>query len=256
MSDEVAGYQDFEFDLPGALLANLIKILDKIQKVPLTPAFVAHIPEEQGIYQLFLDEEPIYVGKTDDKAGLYRRLSRHSRKILQRRGLDTSRVSFKAVRIYVFTAIDVEGDLIRHYGGVKGLGWNGSGFGSNDPGRERDTTKNKPDNFDYQYPADIDIPLELELPASAPASIFIEKLKEGLSYTVRAQRGSSGRAYHADIVNSTVSGLAAPFTVREIVAHITRQLPPGWQATKLLGYVILYKEEKDYPQAEIIARSE
>ena len=243
----IPGYEDFEFDLPGALLKNLVVILDGITKIPLTGAAASAVPEEQGVYQLFLDDEPVYVGKTDSEAGLQKRLTRHSRKIQQRQALDPARVQFKAVRIYVFTAMDVESDLIRHYGGVTGLAWNGSGFGSNDPGRNRDSTKNKPTNFDALFPIDIDRPFDTALPA-APARVFLQALNTRLPYTLRSER-------HADLNLAAIPSLAAPFTTRGAIAHVVAHLPPGWQATKLLGYVILYHETRAYPDSEVIARS-
>lgn len=150
------GYTEFEFDLPGALLTRLIEVLDALDAAPLDVANLLGIPEEQGVYQLLLDDRVVYIGKTDAEAGLHKRLSRHARKIIHRVGLDPRRVSFKTVRIFVFTAMDLESDLIRHYGGVKALDWNGSGFGSNDPGRERDTTKIDSKNYDATFPIDID----------------------------------------------------------------------------------------------------
>jgi len=251
----IAGYREFEFDLPDALLKNLVTILDGIQKEPLRETQVAEIPDEQGVYQLFLDEEPVYVGKTDADAGLFKRLSRHSKKILHRNNLDPDRVFFKAVRIFVFTAVDLETDLIRHYGGNTGLAWNGSGFGSNDPGRERDTTNNKPENFDFQYPIDIDKPLGIELPASDTAANILALLRNGTPYTIRAQRPARRKVFHPDLETTTIENLAGLSTTREIIQQLTSQLPAGWQATKLLGYVILYKERKDYPQSEVIAVS-
>lgn len=244
-------YTEFEFDLPDALLSNLVRILDKLEPAKLTPDNVKAIPDEQGIYQLFLDDAPVYVGKTDAQAGLNTRLSRHCRKILHRRSLDPERVSFRAVRIFVFTAVDMETDLIRHYGGVKGLAWNGSGFGSNDPGRKRDETRNKAGNFDYEYPADIDRTLEGDLAAGSAAEVW-DALNKRVPYTLRAQ----DKMRHADLKGSPVPELKAPFTARQAVRHVVKHLPAGWQATKLLGYVILYKERKDdYPQSEVIARS-
>lgn len=251
----IAGYREFEFDLPDALLKNLVAILDGIEETPLTEASVAEIPDEQGVYQLFLDEKPVYVGKTDADAGLFKRLGRHSRKIQQRKNLDPARVSFKAVRIFVFTAVDLETDLIKHYGGVGGLDWNGSGFGSNDPGRERDTTNNKPENFDYQYPIDIDCPLGVALPDSGTAAEILNQLRALVPYTIRAQR-KSPRKYHDDLENTKVTGVAVLATARDIVAHLTTQLPAGWQTTKLLGYIIMYKESgKIYPQSEVLAQT-
>ena len=68
---------------------------------------LAPIPEEQGIYELFLDDGSgprlVYVGKTDAEAGLLSRLTRHSKKIQHRIGLTPASVLFKAVRVFVFT---------------------------------------------------------------------------------------------------------------------------------------------------------
>lgn len=80
-----SGYVEFEFDLPGSLLRNLIEVLDQTIPEALTAGAVAKVPEEQGVYQLLLDERVVYVGKTDAEAGLNRRLARHARKVLHRR---------------------------------------------------------------------------------------------------------------------------------------------------------------------------
>jgi hypothetical protein len=250
-------YVEFEFDLPGALLTRLIDVLDGLDRAVLSSASLKDIPEEQGVYQLFLDGQLVYVGKTDAEAGLHRRLSRHSRKILHRVDLDPIRVSFKAVRIFVFTAMDLEADLIRHYGGVKKIDWNGSGFGSNDPGRERDTTKVKPENYDAKFPIDVDRKIEFSIDAGETAASAFGRLKDALPYTFRYQsKGRGSRKPHPDIENTPLTALAGPVTSRMAIVHIVKSLPPGWQATALLGYIILYKEApRDYPQSQIIARS-
>src|ERR1041385_6312831 len=134
----IAGYVDFEFDLPEALLAKLIEIFAGLNSAPLTAESIEPIPEAQGVYQLFLDGKLVYIGKTDAEAGLKKRLIRHSEKILHRTNLDPAKVSFKAVRIYVFTAVDLESQLIKHYNVISAVEWNASGFGANDPGRRRD----------------------------------------------------------------------------------------------------------------------
>ncbi len=255
MSDDVPGYAELEFDLPAALLQSLIGTLDRVKSVPLRAETAVALPEEQGVYQLFHDGVPVYVGKTDAKSGLMSRLLRHSRKTLHRRGLNPNLVSFKAIRVYVFTAVDIEGDLIRHYGGADGLVWNGSGFGSNDPGRERDTTRNKRKNFDYQYPIDIDQPIDFGLPARCTTAEALSSIKSKVPYTIRIQRAGGGRKLHADFEDADLICQTGLLTARTAIADVVRQLAPGWQATKLLGYVILYKEERTYPDAEVIARS-
>jgi hypothetical protein len=248
-------YAEFEFDLPGALLARLIKVLDELETAPLNNTNLLEVPEEQGVYQLLLDDRVVYVGKTDAEAGLHKRLGRHSRKIMHV-GLDPARVSFKAVRIFVFTAVDLESDLIRHYGGVKAIDWNGSGFGSNDPGRQRDTTKVDPRNYDAQFPIDIDRELGFAIDAEETAASALARLKDALPYTFRYQgSGGRNRKPHDDFDRTILSALSGPLTPRSAIRHVVAALPSGWQATALPGYTILYKEERDYPQAEVIAIS-
>lgn len=251
-----SGYVEFEFDLPGSLLRNLIEVLDQTAPEGLTASAVATVPEEQGVYQLLLDERVVYVGKTDAEAGLNRRLARHARKIHHRKNLDPSRVSFKAVRIFVFTAINLETALIRHYGGVRGLAWNGSGFGSNDPGRRRDRTVIDPSNYDAHYPIDIDRDLPFAIAIDELAASAVVRLKDALPYTFRYQSPDlGGRRPHEDFSQATLKATAGPTTARRVISEIVAALPTGWQATALPGYIILYKENETYPQSEIICRS-
>lgn len=249
------GYVEFEFDLPGALLARLLEEFERLQAAPLNADSLQVVQEEQGVYQLFLDDELVYVGKTDADAGLRKRLSRHAKKILHRANLEPDRVSFKAIRIYVFTALDLESELIKYYGGVGTIAWNGSGFGSNDPGRERDTTRVKDGNFDAQYPIDIDrnVPFAVEKGETVSAALL--RLKEVLPFTLRFEtRGGNSRRPHDDLVGTQLQALSGPVSVRNALEHIVTALPVGWQATALLGYVILYKEApKVYPQSQVVA---
>jgi hypothetical protein len=253
----MTAYVEFEFDLPGALLTRLIEVLDGLDRAALNSFSLEGIPEEQGVYQLFLDSRLVYVGKTDADAGLHRRLSRHARKILHRVNLEPERVSFKAVRIFVFTAMDLEANLIRHYGGVKNIEWNGSGFGSNDPGKKRDTTSVKPQNYDARFPIDIDRQIAFAVDANETAASALSRLKDALPYTFRYQgNGGSSRKAHPDMEATILTALAGPTTPRAALTHIVRALPSGWRATALPGYVILYKEgPRYYPQSQLIVSS-
>jgi hypothetical protein len=47
------GYGEFEFDLPSALLASLVRVFDKMKAAPLTTKSIDSVPNEQGVYQLF-----------------------------------------------------------------------------------------------------------------------------------------------------------------------------------------------------------
>ena len=251
------GYVDFEFDLPQALLEKLVKVFDQITAVNLHQANVKEIPEKQGVYQLFLDGRLVYVGKTDAEAGLRNRLFRHALKVQHRSNLEPGRVSLKAVRVYVFTAMDLEAELIRHYGGVKNLGWNGSGFGSNDPGKERDTTEVKATNYDAAFPIDIDKELEMSVAENEVAADVILKLKACLPYTLRFEnKGGRSRRPHIDFETTKVPSLVGPCTTRSILTHLIEYLPTGWHATALPGYVIVYKNDKRaFPSGSIIAES-
>lgn len=250
----MAGYREFEFDLPGALLTHLVRALDGLEAAPLDADGLAPVQEAQGVYQLFLDGQLVYIGKTDAEAGLLKRLTRHSCKTRHRQGLDPARVTYKAIRIFVFTAIDLETQLIRHYGGVAGTLWNGSGFGANDPGRNRDHSR--PGQYDTSYPIDIDRELEVNFGAAGNAAQVAQRVKDALPYTFRFEGAGSGRAAHPDLTGTPIVMPEGPWTARRSIAELVSQLPPGWQATRLSALIILYREHRDdYPQAAIIARS-
>lgn len=249
-----AGYTDFEFDLPDALLTHLIRVLDGLETAPLTSAHLAGVPDAQGVYQLLLDGEIVYIGKTDAEAGLRKRLERHAFKIQHRRNLDPSRVSFKAVRIFVFTAIDLETQLIKHYasGGTR---WNNRGFGANDPGRRRDMTRVKPTNFDAIYPIDLDWGLGIDFSDASTAGEVVARLKQALPYTFRYEL-EGGRRPAAELMETAVNIPGTATTARTVLTALIAQLPSGWQVTAFLHQILLYRETvDDYPDAEILGRS-
>jgi hypothetical protein len=257
------GFAEFEFDLAGALLSQVVNVLDNMESELLTTALVAEIPSEaQGVYQLFLDDQMVYIGKTDAEAGLSARLQRHAKKILHRRNFGKKKVSFRAVRISVFAAMDLETQLIKHYKGKGQLlvAWNNSGFGANDPGRNRETTNKHPLGFDSTYPIDIDIPLGIKR-GSHPVSEVLIKLKDMLPYCLRyeVEGKAGGQAFrtspHADQIKSVVSISKAKMTAREIITEIVRALPSGWQATAFVSHIILYKESVTYTHGDILATS-
>lgn len=253
----IEGFKEFEFDLPDALLTSLVGILDGMEGAPLTPANVVDIPEAQGVYQLLLDGQVVYIGKTDSDAGLRKRLERHAFTIDHRTNLSTSQVSFKAVRIFVFTAMDLESQLIKHYNRIAPVQWNNSGFGSNDPGRNRDHTDLKPQGFDALYPIDIDRPVELAIETPvAKATMVLGRLARQLPYTLRIEPAAKPkRAPHLDVQEADVNLNGVEWTTRGVILAVLAGLPPGWQATVLAGRIILYKEVHDYAWGTVIGRS-
>lgn len=252
----IPGFREFEFDLPDALLSHLAQAFDNMTGARLSPSNVGLIPEAQGVYQLSLSDHIVYVGKTDAEAGLKRRLQRHAWTIQHRKNLRPEDVSFKALRVFVFTAIDLETQLIHQYRRKGVVGWNNSGFGSNDPGRERDTTKAKPKGFDALYPVDFDRRVVLDVLDPLTAASVFTALKKVLPYTLRVQLASDRKKkFHPDIEACVVRLAGKTVTARSSIETVFKHMPPGWQATGLAGRVIIYKENREYPFGEVIARS-
>lgn len=224
-----------------------------MEAASLLPGNVAKLPEAQGVYQLLYRDEIVYVGKTDAEAGLRQRLGRHAWTVQHRCNLDVSRITFRALRVFVFTAVDLETQLIKHYGGEKKVSWNKSGFGSNDPGRERDTTKLKVGGFDEKFPVDLDREIILvSKDIKVAATEALQLLRGELPYTIRAE--SKGRKPHPEL-SATVSLSSGATTARGTLEAIVKVLPSGWQATLLPGRVILYHENREYSAGTVIART-
>lgn len=250
-------YAELEFDLAGALRDRLVQMFDSMPTAPLSrDAISASVPNQQGVYQIFHENELVYIGKTDAQSGLRSRLIRHSDKILHRVGLDPVSVSFKAIRLFVFTVMDLETELLQAHKPA----WNGRGFGSNDPGRERDTTRIKLVNFDAQYPIDIhceiDTALESGITMSAESALAAVQLN--VPWKLRRQNlGGRSRRCHVELEGSGVILSGNSQTAWDLISEIVGQLPAGWQATALKSHVILYKEgPKDYPDPLAVALSE
>lgn len=254
------GFAEFEFDLPTALQAELIRLLDAMDTGLLDKDTTEAVPEAQGVYQLFYDDRLVYIGKTDAEAGLRTRLSRHANKVMHRPNL-IGGVRFKAVRIMVFTALDLETQLIKHYRGLNvpdAVEWNGSGFGSNDPGRQRETTNKSPEGFDAKFPISIDLAVDLLPLGAISVSTALTKLKSVLPYTLRYEtlRNSKGRAQagqpHPDLIAAKVNISRGAQTVRKLMRLICVALGPHWQATAFVSHVILYKEKQPYKFGNVI----
>jgi len=253
------GYDDLEFDLPTALLHAILGKLDTIEPGALTEDAIAHLPEEQGIYALYLKDplRLVYVGKTDSEAGLRHRLLRHARKLVGRQNIAPGDVLFRAVRVFVFTAMDIESALIGHHGGVAAVPWNGSGFGSNDPGKERDTTTYKADHWDTNYPIMLDECFVDFEPGSYPVSEVMRRLKAGLPFLLRYERPGKGRSsFHPDFESSHIIVSKKAMTTRETLEAVMLSLPKGWHATAVPSHIIVYKNDRRaFPSGQLIAHS-
>lgn len=247
-------YAEFEFNLSEALLNNLVELLNEMEPGALTEENVSNVPEGQGVYQLFHGGTLVYIGKTDSEAGLPQRLRRHVRSIQNRQNLNVEDVGFNAVRIFVFTAMDLETQLIRRYGEPT---WNKSGFGSNDPGRNRDRTQLRPEGFDARFPINVDRELDFTVLRDGTVARVLSALKRSLPYVFRFQLLPGSRTPHPDLMSAQIVLPEEARTVRSILESVTAALPPGWQATALPSRVLIYRENYDYQVegGQIIARS-
>ena len=257
------GYAEFELNVPAALADQLLTLFEALTPAPLIPETVAALPDVQGAYTLSYLGALVYVGKTDAQAGFRERLTRHYHSVQHRWNLDPTQVGFKAVRIMVFNSFDVEALLIDAYARMSGVrpSWNFSGFGANDPGRQREDTRSS--QFNLGFPINIDIPLNLIAPGQYAPIDLLRLLKERLPYVLRYQtdkdpnrntpgRWRQGHSEHADgVVQVNQPGM----TMREIMVTVCGTLPPGWQATLFPERVILYKENRSYVAGQVICHS-
>jgi hypothetical protein len=243
------GYAEFELDIPEVMRQELPKYFDGLNAERLTEEAIAEIPlNAQGAYMLFLDEALVYIGKTDAQAGFRNRLLRHFYNLQHRQSLDPGQVAFKAVRIFVFSNFDLETMLIEEYEKRGGRpAWNFSGFGSNDPGRNRETQE--PAKFDIDYPVDIDRPIDFIKSGDQGLIEVVTALKAGLPYLFRYEtEGRNYRSGHKEMEDITLNIPTGQVTTRLVLNLVLGALSPEWQVTVLPNRVILYKEDKVYGQ--------
>ncbi|KWU49774.1 GIY-YIG nuclease family protein [Pseudomonas palleroniana] len=244
-------FEELEFDLPSALLSQLMRLFDEMPEGPLHAPAVQEIDDAQGVYQLFFNGQLVYIGKTDAQAGLRARLLRHATKIRSRQNLTHETIGFKAVRVFVFTAMDLEELLIKHYkSGPTPPIWNLSGFGSNDPGRNRDHTVLKAGHFDKNFPIDLDLVVEVTTANGvASAAEVLTQLKGQLAYNIRFEGATAtSKSPHPDLIAAQVHLPSDSDTVMNILRRVKTALGAHWQITALPGYVIAYREQTTYKE--------
>ena len=234
---------EFKLSITKALADQLSDTLAPLQPAKLTVSALSHLQTRPGIYELFLNERRVYVGKASQS--LPERLSQHSRKISGRSGINIEDMSFVAV--YVDEDLDAaapEKLLIKKYTAAEDVPWNTNGFGNKDPGRNRDKSMVKAGHFDALYPIDLDIAMRIQ-PGVVTLDKLLKEIKSCLPYTFRFPQKGMAQTYKA--ITATIE--QNTMSVRDLMPMLVTRLPTQWQATALPGYVILYKESTDYESA-------
>lgn len=249
-------HNSFEIDIVSALSDQLIESFDGLTPAALTESNLEAIKPEQGVYLLHKDQAVVYAGKADNLA---RRLSEHLRKLNGRRNISPAEIGFECLYVHRnWTALAPETAVIAHYRTVGQASWNFSGFGSHDPGRNREETNKEPQGFDSMYPIRDDWPCDFVSAREWNARELLLELKRELPFLLRFEvRGSNFRAGHPRYNEETVYIPRPGMPAREILALIAGAIPPQdgrppAQATIFPSHMILYFENRDYRHGETI----
>ncbi|KOG89983.1 GIY-YIG nuclease family protein [Streptomyces varsoviensis] len=234
-SDDGTQYhKDFTLSITKALGDQLAKALKGLDRAPLAEENLARLKEKPGVYQLYLNDEFVYVGKADKS--LPARLRNHLRKISGRRNISLEEMAFSCLYVAEdFSALAPEQLLITHHKGQGDIPWNNNGFGNKDPGRQRDSTVLKRNHFDVLFPIDLDRPVEGLQAGETTLHTLLESIKTGLPYNFRY-----GKA--AEFKTRRVHVPADGMTADEVFRLISAEIPTKWQITALMGYVIMYDD--------------
>lgn len=237
-------HTEFRLSITRALGDQLADALEPLQPAPLTLANLADVRPRPGVYLLYLDGERVYVGKAN--TSLSDRLGQHLRKVSGRSGLAHRDIRF--VCVYVDEDLDAaapEKLLIKKYRKYASIPWNTNGFGNKDPGRNRDGSMVGKAHFDALYPIDLEYSIELT-PQVGDAGRLLDDAKPKLPYLLRFDSTPVAKKIYRDTRLVPPPGL---IPVRKLIAYVVGTLPLGWQATALPGYVVLYRETRDYESA-------
>ncbi len=168
------------------------------------------------------------------------------KKLSGRKGISLDEMSFRCLFVEEdLSAVSPEKMLIkRHLQGGK-IVWNNRGFGNNDPGRERDTTRNKENHWDLEFPIDISRDIGNLRPGRWALRDLLEEVKARLPFNFfRFQRNA------VDVNGLTIVVPDAELSVDDVFRLISRVLPREWQIAALVGWVIMYKDrDQEYPGA-------
>ncbi len=236
------GWRFYSFHFLDTVSQQLVDKLDEIKPLTLTKqrlkelaAFQNSKHAKQGIYVLYLQGAPVYLGKADNVED---RLSQHRNKLSGRNNVVLTEVGFKALLLdrSMSTAAN-EATLIAFFSKAhKGL-WNKRGFGPKDPGKNRDTTR--PGYFDQNFPIRTDYPVPSITNEMTIGALF-KIMKTELPYVFRYQR------LPAPIANTRLDLTGVPHEAAALLRHALLSFPAGWHAAFVSFGMVVYRGSKAY----------
>ncbi|TKA09514.1 Eco29kI family restriction endonuclease [Actinacidiphila oryziradicis] len=232
--------EEFRLSITRALGDQLADALTTLRPAPLTQDNLNVLQAKPGVYQLYLRDQFVYVGKADKS--LPSRLGNHLRKLSSRRELDIEAVSFACLYVAEdFSAVAPEKLLIKRHKAEGRIPWNTNGFGNKDPGRKRDHTALKVNHFDMLHPIDLGRTVEGVTAGPWKLHELLKAVKQGLPYNFRYQAPTTFK-------DALVAVPDARTTADELFRLIAPVLPEDWQISALMGYAIMYEDARvDYP---------
>lgn len=234
----------FDLDIPRAVAGQLGECLDRLTPLPLNSPQLGEVPTEPGVYRLHKDGRAVYVGKADN---LRSRLAQHAGDLDGRQNISRADLSFVCATLSKNWATFGAEDVLMKSGTYA---WQNTGFGNNDPGRERDTSKLDAGHWDLQYPIRFDWPCADIAAGEYSAAGLLDRLKKTLPFLLRVEKRSPGGkgGHKLQVIETRVQVPRASMPFRELFEIVVRTLP-GWQGTIFPGYVILYEERETYREA-------
>ncbi|WP_370936130.1 GIY-YIG nuclease family protein [Amycolatopsis sp. cg13] len=238
---------EFRLSITRALRDQLADSMAGLDPDALSVDNIEALRPRPGVYQLYHRGQLVYIGKSD--IPLPTRLARHHRKVSGRTGISPGEMEFKCLYVEEdLSAVAPETLLIQRHRGAGEIPWNHNGFGSNDPGKERDTTTIKADHFDTLYPIDLEWPCRVPMIAPTIGDV-LKQLSQMLPYKFRYQAARSPRTQPKEYSLPCPAAGCVEMTADELFGVIVETLPRPWQITALPGYVIMYRANKKYASA-------
>lgn len=235
---------EFRLSITRALADQLAEGLSALEPDPLDPAYIAPVDPKPGVYQLYEEGTLVYVGKAQTSEPLPKRLRQHYEKLSGRQRV--GRMTFTCLYVHEdMHAVSPEQLLITKYKAEGTAAWNFMGFGSKDPGKERDTTNIDDDHFDAVHPINLDFVCSEITAGDYVVADLLGRVKRSLPFLFRYERAQFHKDLKVEVLENAPTADDLFATLGTTIAKADHQ----WRITALPGYVIMYPKDGPYPHA-------